>query len=130
MSRTLRRTGLILCLLLAVSGGTVFAGGAVQNVDVSRDQTAQNETPLAINPLNALNLITGANDWNYNDGCAVNATFDGGKSWTSTLPSGFFPGVTKYTNDPNMLGTGAYDAGGDLAIAFGPDGTAYYVCQA
>src|SRR5207237_4536541 len=37
---------------------------------------------------------------------------------------------TKYTNDPSVPGTGAYDAGGDPAIAFGPDGTAYFVCQA
>ena len=29
-----------------------------------------------------------------------------------------------------MPGTGAYDAGGDPAVAFGPDGTAYFVCQA
>jgi len=41
-------------------------------VDVSSDQTSQNETPLAINPLNPQNLITGNNDWNYNDGCGVN----------------------------------------------------------
>src|SRR5260221_15192 len=99
-------------------------------VDVSRDQTAQNETPIAANPLNAKNLITGANDWNYNDGCAVNASFDGGKSWTATLPNGFLPGVTKFTNDPAVPGTGLYDAGGDPAVAFGPDGTAYFVCQA
>ena len=36
------------------------------------------------NPLNPLNLITGANDWNANFGCAVSASFDGGKSWTPT----------------------------------------------
>jgi hypothetical protein len=102
----------------------------VQSTDVSNDQTAQNETPIAVNPLNASNMIVGANDWNYNDGCAVNATFDGGKTWTGTLPNGFIPGVTRYTNDPNVAGTGAYEAGGDPAIAFGPDGTAYFVCQA
>jgi hypothetical protein len=38
-------------------------------VDVSRDQTSQNETPLAVNPANPQNMITGNNDWNYNDGC-------------------------------------------------------------
>jgi BNR repeat protein len=100
-------------------------------VDVSRDQLSQNETPIAINPANSQNMITGANDWNYNDGCAVNATSDGGTTWTPTLPNGFLPGVTKYTNDPNVAGTGAYDAGGDPTIAFSPDGKiAYYVCQA
>lgn len=106
------------------------AQSPVKVVDVSNDQTAQNETPLAVNPLDPNNLITGNNDWNYNDGCGMNASFDGGKSWTPALPNGFLPGVTRYTNDPNVPGTGAYDAGGDPGLAFGPDGTAYYVCQA
>jgi hypothetical protein len=105
------------------------SGGAPASVvNVSNDTTSQNETPLAVNPLNAQNLITGANDWNYNDGCAVNASFDGGKSWTKTLPNGFIPGVTKFTNDPAVAGTGIYDFGGDPAVAFGPDGTAYFAC--
>ena len=103
---------------------------AAKVVDVSRDQTSQNETPLAINPTDPNNLITGANDWNHNDGCAVNASFDGGKTWTPTLPSGFVPGLTKYTNDPSVPGTGIYDAAGDPYVAFGPDGTAYFACQA
>ena len=97
-------------------------------VNVSDDRTAQNETPLAVNPNNLDNLITGNNDWNYNDGCGVNASFDGGKTWTKTFPDGFLPGVTKYTNDPDVPGTGSYDFGGDPAVAFGPDGTAYFAC--
>ena len=56
--------------------------GSTQVVNVSRDTTAQNETPLAFNPKNPLNMITGNNDWNYNDGCGVNATFDGGRTWS------------------------------------------------
>lgn len=100
-------------------------------VDVSNDRTAQNETPIAVNPANPLNMITGNNDWNYNDGCGVNTTLDGGKTWTPTLPNGFLPGVTRYTNDPAVPGNGAYGAGGDPTIAFSPDGkVAYYVCQA
>lgn len=108
----------------------------VMTVDVSQstpsgDVLSQNETPIAVNPANPNNMITGANDWNYNDGCAVNTTFDGGKTWSPTLPNGYLPGVTKYTNDPSVPGTGAYDAGGDPTIAFSPDGKiAYYVCQA
>jgi hypothetical protein len=115
------------------AGSATAAGGITVSpvVDVSGDLTAQNETPIAVNPANPANMITGANDWNYNDGCAVNATFDGGSTWTPTLPDGFLPGVTKFTNDPAVPGTGDYDAGGDPTIAFSPDGRlAYYVCQA
>ena len=108
--------------------------GKVVNVSQSTpsgDVLSQNETPIAINPHDPNNLITGGNDWNYNDGCAVNTSFDGGRTWTATLPDGYLPGITKYTNDPAVPGTGAYDAGGDPTIAFSPDGhIAYYVCQA
>ena len=102
--------------------------GAALVVNVSNDTTAQNETPIAVNPVNPENLLTGANDWNYNDGCAVNSSVDGGRSWTRTLPAGFVPGITKYTDDPSVAGTGSYDYGGDPAVAFGPDGTAYFAC--
>ena len=112
----------------APSFSTFGAGGSVV-VDVSRDTTAQNETPLAFNPANPSNMITGNNDWNYNDGCGVNATSDGGKTWTPTLPSGFIPGITAFTNDPSVPGTGTYDFAGDPAVAFSPDGnTAYFTC--
>jgi hypothetical protein len=105
-----------------------FATGPSFITNVSDDTTAQNETPVAVNPVNSQNLITGNNDWNYNDGCGVNASFDGGKSWTKTLPRGFIPGITRFTDDPAVPGTGTYDFGGDPAVAFGPDGTAYFAC--
>jgi BNR repeat-like domain len=124
-----------LAVTAALTGSaTAGSGGGItisSIVDVSRDQTSQNETPIAINPADSSNMITGANDWNYNDGCAVSTTKDGGSTWTPTTPDGFLPGITKFTNDPLVDGTGAYDAGGDPTIAFSPDGTvAYYVCQA
>src|SRR5207244_1975742 len=37
-------------------------------IDVSRDTAAQDETPIAVNPRNANNILTGANDFNLNDG--------------------------------------------------------------
>ncbi|HEX5245987.1 MAG TPA: sialidase family protein [Gaiellaceae bacterium] len=130
----MRRTAVVLLALFVLVGPASAAGGKIAIspvVDVSRDQLSQNETPIAVNPANPSDMITGANDWNYNDGCAVNTSGDGGKTWTPTLPNGFLPGITKYTNDPNVAGTGAYDAGGDPTIAFSPDGkVAYYVCQA
>lgn len=144
------RLGPVLTAVACTAVGTLVAATAtapavagtsgqrigVSVVDVSQstpsgDVLSQNETPIAVNPANPKNMITGANDWNYNDGCAVNASFDGGKTWTPTLPNGFLPGVTTYTNDPSVAGTGSYDAGGDPTIAFSPDGsTAYFVCQA
>src|SRR3989441_8019313 len=99
-------------------------------VDVSRDTTAQNETPVAVNPRNSSNILAGANDWNYNDGCAYNVSFDGGHTWSPTLPNGFIPGLTRFTNDTTVAGMGAYDAAGDPYVAYGPDGTAYFSCQA
>jgi hypothetical protein len=131
--------GVVLAAVTVVAGSVVGLAATAHAssiqvssvVNVSRDLTSQNETPLAVNPANPANMITGDNDWNYNDGCGVNTTFDGGRSWTPTLPDGFMPGVTKFTNDPAVPGDGAYDAGGDPTIAFSPDGKiAYFVCQA
>jgi hypothetical protein len=129
-------SGAALVLASAVGSAHAVVPIKVTVVNVSQstpsgDVLSQNETPVAVNPANPNNMITGANDWNYNDGCAVNTSFDGGATWSATLPDGFLPGITKYTNDPDVPGTGAYDAGGDPTIAFSPDGTvAYYVCQA
>ena len=114
---------------LSTPSFSALGAGSVSVVNVSRDTTAQNETPLAVNPANPSNMITGNNDWNYNDGCGVNVTFDGGKTWTPTLPSGFIPGITQFTNDPSVPGTGPFDFGGDPGVAFSPDGrTAYFTC--
>jgi hypothetical protein len=130
----------LLALLTACNGDQTTApgsgGGSILGAvgtsafvtNVSRDTTAQNETPLAFNPRNPQNLLTGNNDWNNNDGCGMNVSFNGGKTWTRTLPDGFLPGVTKYTNDPDVPGTGVFDFGGDPAVAFGPNGTAYFAC--
>lgn len=113
-----------------VTPAQILSGSPTVNtlVNVTNDTTAQNETPLAVNPRDPQNFITGNNDWNYNDGCGVNASFNGGKTWTKTLPRGFIPGITKYTNDPSVPGTGIYDYAGDPAVAFDANGVAYFAC--
>ena len=132
----MRRLPLVL-IALALAAGVAAAAQAVKPISVSkivavsRDQTSQNETPIAVNPANPASMIVGANDWNPNNGCAVSASADGGKTWTPTLPNGFVPGLTRFTNDPSVGGDGSYDSAGDPSIAFSPDGSiAYYACLA
>src|SRR5216683_269941 len=86
---------LLVSIALAGLIGTLGATGAIAKnptgivvssvVDVTGDTTSQNESPLAVNPTNPMNMITGNNDWNFNDGCGMNVTFDGGKTWTPSL---------------------------------------------
>src|SRR2546429_419611 len=64
--------------------------------DVRRDTAAQDESAIAVKPRNANNILTGANDFNLNDGCAYNVSFDGGRTWSPTLPNGFIPGLTLF----------------------------------
>lgn len=125
-----------LLAVVAVLAASAFAAGSAaaytvgNPVNVTHDQLSQNETPLAVDPANPSLLLSGSNDWNYNDGCGMYTSTNGGKSWSGALPEGYLPGITKYTNDPNVPGTGAYDAGGDPVVAFSPDGeSAYFVCQ-
>ncbi len=118
-------------LSLTVGAGSAAATTISTPVNVTRDDTSQNETPLAVNPANPNMLVSGANDWEFNDGCGQYVSIDGGQSWTGALPEGYVPGVTRFTNNPDVPGTGAFDAGGDPVVAFGPDGrNAYFVCQA
>lgn len=96
------------------------APDAPQNVNASNHPSAQNETSIAANPLNPLNLVGGANDYRCGDaGAGYYASTDGGATWTGGVIPGLIP-----------CAGGIYDAAGDPAIATGADGTFYYAAIA
>lgn len=91
-------------------------------------QSTQNETTIAVNPINPLNVVAGANDYrvfntresrNDSSGWAY-ASFDGGRTWAdSVLPHLVFQtGATGALSD--------MDGAGDPVVTFGPHNTVYY----
>ncbi len=83
-------------------------------VDCDEPQSPHNETAVAINPLNPLNIVTGANDYQWLDAntrvlkSRAHVSFDGGRSWANVaLP---YPAECTFTGDPTL----AFDAIGTL----------------
>ena len=112
---------------LAVLGGGSVAGAAV-GVSISNasftDKFTNNEITIAANPRDTKNLVIGDNDYAANDGCGVNTSFDGGKTWGT---HSFIPHITTL-DDNNNTTDGHFDFAGDPAVAFGSNGTAYFAC--
>ena len=90
------------------------------NIRVSQDFSCfpQNEMSIDINPVNANNMVGGANDYRIGfGGSGFFSTTDGGRSWYDGIKP--FPGGL-----PN--GDDHLDGGGDPAITYDREGTAYY----
>jgi hypothetical protein len=87
---------------------------------------AQNETSIAIDPLNSNHLLAASNDYRRGDGnCYGEYSLNGGQSWTdTTIPMSF-------TNGANFGGVARqyWQAGGDPSVAWDTRGNAYYNCQ-
>ncbi len=108
------KTGTAICT-------TGLQTGANANTDCTEASVGpHNETSIAVNPTNGLNMIGGANDYQLAlnpDGhvsetilSRAHVTFDGGQTWS------MFP----------VLSNSAYQATGDPAVAFDASGHAYY----
>lgn|GEM_PF-976515 len=93
---------------------------ATRNVRVSQDYSCmpQNETSIAINPIAQNNIVGGSNDYRIGFGSSgFFASTDNGQTWYDGVKP--FPGGTP--NGDDHLG-----GGGDPAVAFDSQGTAYY----
>jgi hypothetical protein len=123
-----------------IAGAAVFlgialfnlSGAAAQSVskplDVTNSQFAGNEESLGLSPDGS--LLAGAwNDWHYNDGCGFSYSTDGGARWA---PESFVPGLTQFTNDPNVPGLNSkFSTAGDPSVVYNPKfGDFDVVCQA
>jgi len=108
------KTGTAICT-------TATQAGVNANTDCMESSVGpHNETSIAVNPTNPMNMIGGANDYQLalNPGGQVSetilsrahVTFDGGHTWS------MFP----------VLSDSAYQATGDPALAFDAAGHAYY----
>jgi len=94
-------------------------------------RTPQNETTIAVNPANPLNLVAGTND--YRDCCVVSAgtlrndgsgwvyvSMDGGATWANLK----LPGLGSSGNPQGIFKK--LTSVGDPTIAFGANNTVYY----
>ena len=107
----------------AINGDTTVTVGSQTGC-----QSAQNETTIAVNPFNPLNIVAGSNDYrqynsreNRNDSSGwAYTSFDGGRTWANNgMPHLVFQsGATGALSD--------MDAAGDPSITFGPLNTVYY----
>ena len=106
-----------------INGDTVVLAGTQTGCDA-----AQNETTIAVNPSDPLNLVAGTNDYRLfntresrNDGAGfAYTTFNGGRTWLNVQ----LPHLTFQTGATGALSD--MDSAGDPAIAYGPHDTVYY----
>ena len=79
----------------------------------------QNESNIVVNPTNANNVITSANEYRI-DGAEVYVSMDGGATWINIVVSG----RTAATGGQGVFAR--MSDCGDPVLAFAPDGTVYY----
>jgi hypothetical protein len=97
----------------------------VTDSDLQGRGQAQNETYVAVDPLNSGNIVAGYNDYRRGDStCGISYSTNGGAHWTdATLPNGFVRG-TAFGGKPRQY----FQASGDPSVAWDTRGNAYYTC--
>ena len=95
------------------------------DTDLQGRGQAQNETSIAINPLQRNSVVASFNDYRRGDGnCYSSYSSDGGRSWSdSTPPMGFTRGA------PYGAAREYWQGGGDTSVAWDTKGNSYLACQ-
>lgn len=119
------------CVAAAFAGGAVAGSSAPtvsSAVNVTNSDFAANEESLGMDPSGQV-LASAWNDWHFNDGCGFSFSTDGGAHWA---PESFVPGLTSFTNDPNVAGLNStFAIAGDPAVTYNPKFKNFVVmCQA
>jgi hypothetical protein len=111
----------IAALALAIGVSAAQAASVASPVNVTHDDSGDNELDIAINPTNPSNMIAGWNDYGVGNSCGVGWTTNGGKTWQTDWLRGMTPAG----------GNPTYDYGaGDPSVGFLDDGTAIFTCNA
>jgi hypothetical protein len=95
------------------------------DADLQGRGQAQNETAIAINPMDTNDIIAASNDYRRGDGnCYNEFSVDSGRTWQdSTLPNGFVRGTNFGT--PRQY----FQASGDPSLGWDTKNNAYFTCQ-
>jgi hypothetical protein len=86
---------------------------------------AQNETSIAIDPMNPQHILASQNDYRRGDGNCYGAySLDNGRTWNdTTIPMSFTRGTAFGASREY------WQAGGDTSVAWDTKGNAYFSCQ-
>src|SRR5438270_8557280 len=108
--------------------GSPPSGTASTPVDVTNDVYANNEESLGMSPDGQ--LLAGAwNDWEFNDGCGLSFSNDGGDHWA---PESFAP-FTAFSNTPGVdpIFPTKFTLAGDPSVVYNPKSRKFdVICQA
>jgi len=101
-------------------------GGVTVNSCFPGKETPQDETTIAVSPVDAAILVAGANDYRlyepsenrYDGSGGFFRSTDGGATWMA----GLLPGLVR----ANAIAPGLYEAAGDPSVAAGPNNVFWY----
>ena len=97
----------------------------ITDSDLQGRGQAQNETYVAVDPLNSRNIVAGYNDYRRGDStCGLSFSTNGGAAWAdATIPNGFVRG-TAFGGTPREY----FQASGAPSVAWDTRGNTYYTC--